>query len=90
MSSHERAETEVVVDVFVAVKVAKLAALPLFHKDWIGIVGPVVAGHTQRNAFEVLLVSGGGFRRATLEGFELFLQFGVHLGLQECSGRCGH
>ena len=78
MSGHERAETKVVIDVFVAIEIAELAALSLFHKNRVRIVGAIVAGHAQRNAFEVLLVSGGGFRRAALEGFELFLQCGVH------------
>ena len=55
MSGHERAETQVVVDVFVAVEVAELAALSLFHKNRIGIVSAIVAGHSQRNAFEVFL-----------------------------------
>ena len=92
MPGHERAEAQVVIDVVVAVEIAKLAALAFFHKDRIGIVGAVVAGHAQRNALQIFFVRFGGFRRATLEGFELFLQCGVHRGLQECSSRsdCGH
>ena len=92
MPGHERAETEVVIDVFVAIEVAELAALSFFHKNRVGIVSAVVAGDAQRNTFEVLLVSGGGLRRATLEGFELFLQCGVHRVSRNGSSRsdCGH
>ena len=78
MSGHQRAEAQVVIDVFVAVEVAKFAALAFFHKDRIGIVSAVVAGDAQRNALEVLLVRFGGLRRAPLEGVEFFLQIGVH------------
>ncbi len=83
MSGHERAETQVVINVFVAIEIAELAARSFFHKNRVGIVSAIVAGDSQGNAFEVFLVSDGGFRRATLESFELFLQCGVHRGLQE-------
>ena len=78
MSGHERAEGQVVVDVFVAVEVAKLAAAGLFHEDRPGIVGAIVAGYAERNAFEILLVGFGGFGRAPLESGEFFLQIGIH------------
>ena len=92
MSGHERAEAQVVIDVFVAVEVAEFAALSFFHKNRIGIVSAIVAGYAQRNAFEVFLVSNGGFRRAALESFELFLQCGVHRVSRNGSSRsdCGH
>src|SRR5271170_4408258 len=67
MSGHERAEGEVVVDVFVAVEVAELAAAGFLHEDRPGIVVTIVAGYAEGNTFEVFLVGCGGFGRATLE-----------------------
>src|ERR1700691_2321574 len=78
VSSHERAEGQVVVDVFVAIEVAELAAAGLFYKDGPGIVIAIVAGYAERNAFEVFLMRFGGLGRAALESRELFLQIGVH------------
>ena len=83
MPSHERTETKIVIDVFVAVEVTKPTASSFFHKNRIGIVGAIVARHSQRNTLEVLLVSFSRFRGATLEDFELFLQCRIHQGLQK-------
>ena len=55
-----------------------LLPLASFHEDRPGIVSAVVAGDTERNALEILLVSFGGLRRAPLEGGEFFLQIGIH------------
>jgi hypothetical protein len=78
VSGHERAEGQVVIDVFVAIEVAELAAAGLFHEDRPGIVSAIVAGYAERNAFEILLVGFGGLGRAPLESGEFFLQIGVH------------
>ena len=45
MPGHQRSETEVMVDVFVAVKITEAAALTFGDKDRIRIVSTVVAGH---------------------------------------------
>ena len=90
VAGHERAEAEVVIDVFVAVQIAELTAPSLLHEDGIGIVGAIVTGYAQRNTFEILLVGFGGLGSAPLEGCEFFLQVGVHRGLRKCSGQCGH
>ena len=78
VSGHERAEGQVVIDVFVAIEVAELAAAGLLYEDWPGIVGAIVAGDTERNAFEIFLVGFGGLGRSPLEGGEFFLQIGIH------------
>ncbi len=83
VSGHERAEGQVVVDVFVAVEVAELAAAGFFHEDGPGIVVAIVAGHAERDAFEILFVRFGGFRGAALESCELLLQIGIHRILRE-------
>jgi hypothetical protein len=77
MSRHKRAEGQVVVDVFVAIEVAELAPAGLLHENRPGIVGAIVAGYTERNAFEILFVGLGGFGRAPLESGEFFLQIGI-------------
>ena len=64
---HERAEGEVVVDVFVAIEVAELAAAGIFYKDGPGLVVAIVAGNAERDALEIFLVRFGGFGRAALE-----------------------
>jgi len=61
VSGHERAEGQVVIDVLVAIEVAKLAAAGFFHEDGPGIVVAIIAGHTERNAFEIFFVRCGGF-----------------------------
>ena len=78
MSGHERAEGQIVINVFVAIEVAEFAAAGLFHEDRPGIVGAIVAGDAQGKSLQVALMGLGGFRRAALESFELLLQFGVH------------
>jgi len=45
---HERAETEVVVNVIVAVEIAEMRTLAFFDKDRIGIIGAIVARDAQR------------------------------------------
>ena len=87
MSGHQRAEGKVVVDVFVAIEVAELAAAGFFHEDGPGIVVAIVAGHAERNALEILLVRFGGLGGAALVSGELFLQVGVHQMLRDNSGR---
>ena len=78
MPGHQRAETQIVVEVFVAIEIAEMRALAFRHKNRIRIVGAIVAGHAQRNALQILLMRFGGLRRTALESFELFLQCGVH------------
>ncbi len=78
MPGHQCAEAEVVVDVVIAIEIAKVRPLAFFDEDRIRIVRPVVTGNAQRNAFQVALVGFGGLRRAALEGIELPLQICVH------------
>ncbi len=87
VSRHERAEAEVVINVVVAVEIAEVRSLALFDEDGIGIVGAIVAGHTQRDAFQVALVGLGGLGRAALEGFELAFEICVHRDSPENSSR---
>ena len=75
------------IDVLVAIEVAKLASAGLFYKDWPGIISAIIAGYSQWNALEILLVGFGGFWRSPLESGEFFLQIGVHRGLRDNSGR---
>src|ERR1700686_2521459 len=88
MSRHKRAETEVVVDVIVAIEIAEMRAAAFLHENGVRIVGAIVAGYAQRNALQVFLMRFGGLGRATLESFELLLQFGVHPGLQRSQAAC--
>ena len=64
VAGHERAEAEIVVNVFVAVDIVDAAAFAVFDEDGIGLVVAVVAGDSEGNAFESALVRGGGFGRA--------------------------
>ena len=82
VARHQRAETQVMVNVFVAVEIANLAPRRLRHKQRIRIVGAIVAGHAQGQALQVLLMRFGGLRRAALVCLQLFLQCGVHRDLQ--------
>ena len=73
VAGHERAETEVVVNVFVAIEIVNAAGFSIFHENRIRLVMAVVAGHAQRNPLEGAFVCGGGFRRALLVGGEFLL-----------------
>src|ERR1700733_1126087 len=88
MSCHECTEAEIVVDVIVAIEIAKMRTAAFLHEDRMRIVGAIVAGYTQRDALQVFLVRFGGLGGAMLEGFELLLQFGVHPGLQGSQAAC--
>jgi len=73
MSGHDRAKAKVVIDVLVAIKIAKLAAARIFHKYRIRIVSAVIAGDAQRNALQVFLVRLCRLRRAPHISVEFFL-----------------
>src|SRR5207302_8564553 len=73
MSGHQRAETKVVIYVFVAVNVVNAAALPILHEERIGFVVAIVAGNAKRDAFEGALVGSSGFRRALFVRGDFFL-----------------
>src|SRR5258708_14523434 len=75
------------IDGFISIEIAKLAAAGFLHENRPGIVSAVVAGDTERDAFEILLVRFSGLGRAALEGCEFFLQVGLHRGLRENSGQ---
>ena len=90
MSRHERAEAEIVIQIFVAIEIAEMAALRILDKDRIRIISPVIAGNTQRQTLQVFLMRLGGLRGTTLERVELFLQCGVHRVSSDDSGRVGH
>ena len=63
----QRAKGQVVVNVFIAIEITKLAAAGLLYKNRPGIVGAVVAGDTQGNTLEIFLVGFGGFGRSPLK-----------------------
>ncbi len=73
MPGHQRAETEVVVDVFVAVDVVNPASLSILHKNRIGLVVAVVARDSKRDAFQRPLVRCRRFRRALFVGGDFSL-----------------
>ena len=87
MSGHQRAKTEVVVEVVVAIEIAEMRTLAFLHKDWVRIVSAVVAGDAERNPFQILLVRLRRFGRAALKGVQLVLQVSVHHGSPEISSR---
>ena len=66
VSGHQRAKAQVVVDVFIAIDVHEFAAMTFGHEYRIGIVGAVIAGHTEGNTFLRLFMSFRGLRRALL------------------------
>ena len=73
MSGHQRAETKVVIDIFVAVHVVNAAALSILHEERIGFVVAIVAGNAKRDAFEGPLMGGCRFRRSFFVGGDFFL-----------------
>src|SRR5581483_9318267 len=73
MSGHESAKAEVVIDVVVAIQIAEVRALSLFHENRMRLVSTIVAGNAERNAFQVLLVCFGGLGCATHECIEFAL-----------------
>src|SRR5579872_4169004 len=87
VSGHQRTESQVVIDVFVAIEIAKLAAARLFHKDRPRIVRTIVAGYAKGNAFEIFLVRLCGLRGPALKSGKFFLQIGIHRGSPENSSR---
>ncbi len=87
MSGHQRAESQVVIDIFIAIEIAKFAAAGFFHKDRPRVIGAIVARYAERNTLEIFLVGFGGLGRSPLESGEFFLQIGVHRIAPGCSGR---
>ena len=79
VAGHQRAEAQVVIDVFVAVDILNLAAVPFRHKNRIWIIRAVIAGYAQRNSFLRFLVRFRRFRRALLVQGDLLLKYVVHL-----------
>src|SRR5260370_11794539 len=73
MPSHQRAEAQVVVDVFVAVEVVNAATFAILHKKWIGLVMAIVAGNAEGDALESPLVGCRRFRRALFVDGDFFL-----------------
>ena len=73
MPGHDCAEAKVVIDVLVAVKIAKLAAARVFYKDRVRIISSIVAGHAKRNALQVFLVGLSRLGRAADKGVDFFL-----------------
>jgi hypothetical protein len=61
-------ETKIVVDVIIAIEIAKMRTLRLFDKDRVGGVGTVVAGNAQRESLQIALMRFGEFGRAPLKG----------------------
>jgi hypothetical protein len=78
VAGHQRAETKVVVDIFVPVDILDLAAVSLGHKDRVRIISAVITGYPERDAFFRLLVRLGGFWRALLIKSDFLLQCFVH------------
>ncbi len=73
MAGHQGAEAQVVVDIFIAVEVANLAALPFLYENRIRIIGSIVAGHAERNTLQRPQVCFRGFGRALLVDYDFFL-----------------
>jgi hypothetical protein len=73
VAGHEGAVAEVVIDVIIAIEVADVAAVALGDEERIGFVEPVIAGDTQRDAFDGLLVGFVRTGRALLVEFYFFL-----------------
>src|SRR6267154_1313195 len=73
MPSHQRAEAQVVVDVFVAVEVVNAATFAILHKKRIGLVMAIVAGNAEGDEVEGSLVGCRRFRRALFVGGDFFL-----------------
>ena len=73
MSGHDRSKTKVVIDVLIAVKVAKLTAGRVLHEDWVRIVSAIVTGYSQRYALQVFLVRLRRLGRAAHKSVEFFL-----------------
>src|SRR5206468_2491200 len=53
MPRHQRAKAEIVVEIVVAIQIAKVRASAFLHKNWIGIIGAVITGNAQRNALQI-------------------------------------
>ena len=64
VAGHQRAETEVVINIFVAVEIVNAASFSIFHENRIRLVMAIIAGNAQGNPLEGAFVRGGGFRRA--------------------------
>ncbi len=75
---HQRAEAQVVIDVFVPVDVVNPASLPVLYEKWIRLVMAIVAGNAERDALQSALVRVRGFRRALFVGGDFFLQCVMH------------
>src|SRR5579872_100814 len=87
VSCHQRSERQVVVDIFVAVEIAELAAAGLLHENRPRIVCAIVAGYAKRNAFEIFLVCLCGLRGPPFKSRKFFLQIGIHRGSPGNSSR---
>src|SRR5438477_263948 len=70
---HQRTETKIVVNVFIAIDVVNTAALSILHEERIGFIVAIVAGNAKRNALEGALVGSSGFRRALFVRGDFFL-----------------
>ena len=92
MTRHERTKAKVVVNVFVAVQVTKLAALSLFHENRVRIIGSIVAGDAQWNAFEVFLWAAADFGVRRSKVSSSFCNSGTSGFSKDGSSRsdCGH
>src|SRR5256885_2847208 len=75
---HERAKTQVVIDVFISIDVMNPAGFPVLYKNRIRLVVPVIARHTERNPLQRTLVRRRGLRRPLLVGCDFLLQCFVH------------
>src|SRR5207302_9259275 len=55
VSGHQRANTEVLVEVLVTIEIAEMRTLLFLPKDWLLIVSEVLARHAGRNPFQIPL-----------------------------------
>jgi len=78
VASHQRTETQVVVNVFVAIEIVNTAALSILDKNRIRLVMAIVAGNAERNSLKRPFVRRGRFRRALLVSGKFLLQRVVH------------
>src|SRR5689334_17271844 len=80
VARHQRAITEVVIDVFVAVHVVNTSSVAVFHEQGIGRIVTVVTGYSEGNSLDGFLMCLPRARRAAFVRFQLLLQCVVHLG----------
>jgi hypothetical protein len=73
MPGHERAEAQIVINVFVSVNVVNPASLSVLHKQWVGFIVPIITGNTKRDALQGAPIRIRGLGSSLLIGSDFFL-----------------